>query len=540
MLVTKDPTNAAKLDWERFANDNQGWINEGLEWEGRNSNETHVKPITPVIFRSKLDGSVGYEPDGNDADDGSTYYLPTWQNSPVNIAAVNFNPMYNKVHKGMYAAVIEHLATKRHGTMMEASGESLILQPVFKRVDKYDSSSSDHDHDDGEHDNDDNPMVAVLRAVIPWSYYFKSILPGDTPPMYAILTDSCGRFTWSYMISGYDVTRISDSEDLHDPKYDYLHVDGYLHHHEDAEASAETGDDRAQHDMDTTVHNDDVEHEMEMDDVEMDAMTADLEDGMQHSSSPASDHSGHRHRRRIESHEHDGHRSSAGICSFTYSLYPTQEFEDTYKNNFPIYATLGVVLIFVVTSLVFILYDVLVARRFRRIEASATRSNAIVSSLFPAQVRDRLMETADDGGKSGGGTALDFTSPKLMSPHLFGVTGAKHANSKSAPIADLFPSATVMFADIASFTAWSSVREPTQVFMLLEEVYNSFDSIAKRRRVFKVETIGDSYGKTASVFHVYYTSFNLIPPSSNSLYCHRRSLSFCVCSCRLRSSRSKS
>lgn len=61
------------------------------------------------------------------------------------------------------------------------------------------------------------------------------------------------------------------------------------------------------------------------------------------------------------------------------------------------------------------------------------------------------------------------------------------------PIADLCPHTTVMFADIAGFTAWSSVREPSQVFTLLETVYHSFDVIAKKRRVFKVETVGDCY-----------------------------------------------
>jgi class 3 adenylate cyclase len=50
-----------------------------------------------------------------------------------------------------------------------------------------------------------------------------------------------------------------------------------------------------------------------------------------------------------------------------------------------------------------------------------------------------------------------------------------------------------MFADIAGFTAWSSVREPSQVFTLLEALYRSFDETAKRRRVFKVETVGDCY-----------------------------------------------
>jgi class 3 adenylate cyclase len=50
-----------------------------------------------------------------------------------------------------------------------------------------------------------------------------------------------------------------------------------------------------------------------------------------------------------------------------------------------------------------------------------------------------------------------------------------------------------MFADIVGFTAWSSSKEPSQVFTLLENIYQAFDEIARRRRVFKVETIGDCY-----------------------------------------------
>lgn len=57
----------------------------------------------------------------------------------------------------------------------------------------------------------------------------------------------------------------------------------------------------------------------------------------------------------------------------------------------------------------------------------------------------------------------------------------------------------VKVADMVGFTAWSSVREPSQVFQLLEIVYNSFDNIAKRRRVFKVETIGDCYVAVAGL-----------------------------------------
>ena len=35
--------------------------------------------------------------------------------------------------------------------------------------------------------------------------------------------------------------------------------------------------------------------------------------------------------------------------------------------------------------------------------------------------------------------------------------------------------------------------EPSHVFTLLETIYSAFDEIAQRRRVFKVETVGDCY-----------------------------------------------
>jgi class 3 adenylate cyclase len=49
-----------------------------------------------------------------------------------------------------------------------------------------------------------------------------------------------------------------------------------------------------------------------------------------------------------------------------------------------------------------------------------------------------------------------------------------------------FTDTTILCADIAGFTAWSSVREPAQVFTLLEALYREFDSLANKRKVFKV------------------------------------------------------
>eukprot|EP00538_Stauroneis_constricta_P006078 CAMPEP_0119560742 /NCGR_PEP_ID=MMETSP1352-20130426/15713_1 /TAXON_ID=265584 /ORGANISM="Stauroneis constricta, Strain CCMP1120" /LENGTH=2006 /DNA_ID=CAMNT_0007608791 /DNA_START=28 /DNA_END=6048 /DNA_ORIENTATION=+ len=61
------------------------------------------------------------------------------------------------------------------------------------------------------------------------------------------------------------------------------------------------------------------------------------------------------------------------------------------------------------------------------------------------------------------------------------------------PIADYFPHCTVLFADVTGFSAWSSEREPSQVFILLEALFQTMDRIARKRKVFKVETVGDSY-----------------------------------------------
>lgn len=55
------------------------------------------------------------------------------------------------------------------------------------------------------------------------------------------------------------------------------------------------------------------------------------------------------------------------------------------------------------------------------------------------------------------------------------------------------------FSPELSFTAWSSTREPGHVFSLLESIYAAFDVIAKKRRIFKVETVGDCYGKSVKI-----------------------------------------
>jgi hypothetical protein len=183
-------------------------------------------------------------------------------------------------------------------------------------------------------------------------------------------------------------------------------------------------------------------------------------------------------------------------CLYRFEVYPTQAMENTYVTNEPIIFAVVSAVIFLFTSLIFVAYDMIVRRRQVKVMASAKRTNEIVSSLFPESVRQRLYSQVHAADQ----TPDSLLQGSTMSPSV------SHDNETidgnifgSEPIADLFPHATVMFIDIAGFTAWSSEREPSQVFTLLENLYHAFDDVGKKLGVFKVETIGDSYVAVAGL-----------------------------------------
>jgi class 3 adenylate cyclase len=172
-------------------------------------------------------------------------------------------------------------------------------------------------------------------------------------------------------------------------------------------------------------------------------------------------------------------------------VYPTTALENQYLTNSPWVYSLCALLIFLFTTAVFVVYDYMVRRRQEKIMTAAKQTDSIVASLFPQSVRDRLYQQ-DPAGNTRSSSPDSFTA-RSNSTLLFDSTSRQVSVFGSEPIADFFPSCTVMFIDIANFTAWCSEREPSQVFILLENVYHEFDKIADQLGVFKVETIGDSY-----------------------------------------------
>jgi class 3 adenylate cyclase len=181
-----------------------------------------------------------------------------------------------------------------------------------------------------------------------------------------------------------------------------------------------------------------------------------------------------------------------GHCIYSLLLYRSSSFSSYSKSsNLAVICTIAVSVAFLIMGCTFFMYDRFVRIRNGKIVHAAARSNAIIASLFPSQIRDRLFAEKDINAAP---------KTKLKSMIVSGEFNTWNENDednefmyKSKPIADLFPETTILFADIAGFTAWSSVREPSQVFVLLETLFRAFDEIARKRHVFKVETVGDCY-----------------------------------------------
>jgi class 3 adenylate cyclase len=60
-------------------------------------------------------------------------------------------------------------------------------------------------------------------------------------------------------------------------------------------------------------------------------------------------------------------------------------------------------------------------------------------------------------------------------------------------IADLYPSVTVLFADVVGFTALAARHAPDRVVELLSSLFGCFDELVDDRGLEKIKTVGDSY-----------------------------------------------
>jgi hypothetical protein len=102
----------------------------------------------------------------------------------------------------------------------------------------------------------------------------------------------------------------------------------------------------------------------------------------------------------------------------------------------------------------------------------------VKKQLMESQAREHLSD--DTLPKAKLKSFLNNGSQNDNAFHFEGGESDDFASRNAKLIAELFPETTIMFADIAGFTAWASSREPSHVFTLLETLYGAFDRQAKR------------------------------------------------------------
>ena len=133
-------------------------------------------------------------------------------------------------------------------------------------------------------------------------------------------------------------------------------------------------------------------------------------------------------------------------CPYSIHVYPSTKYYSDFITGESLNVTFAVGMVFFYSILLFIFYDRLVESRQRLILAKATKSTAIVASLFPKNVRDRLLQVHDTDTKPTKSGVFSSVAPtQRLKSYLGG--DQKDANEQNAqPIADLFPHCTVFFA----------------------------------------------------------------------------------------------
>jgi class 3 adenylate cyclase len=394
----------------------------------------NIQDLSDAIRNFALNGSLVIAPEG------SGPYLPIWQASPAapSPAILNFNILTHPASFLYIDTMFNGKAVLLGAASLNGVDNGAYMRQVLS-LSQFRNSIETYLGDPtspfsypvfDSFDLTNRTVVGQITSTFYWKLYLQNILPENRKGIVCVLSNSFNQ-TFTYRIDGSKATYLG-AGDLHDNKYDYLEVVGNMESYLSSRSSA-------------------------------------------------------------KSRSYTVVPLNTAFNQYSLHIYPSQDTEDAQVDNEPAVLAAIVVSVFIFTSLVFVTYDMLVARRQRIVMNRAVASGAIVSSLFPSQVRDNIYRENDGQKKQTSG--ISFGTNAQSGDDDVDTNDLKN----SPPNAVLFEETTIMFADMVGFTAWSSLRGPVDVFELLESIYQSFDRIAQARKVFKVETIGDCYVAVAGL-----------------------------------------
>ena len=424
--------DSMREEWEVFTVLNDGWIQQAYDVNPQ-INYDNVHDVRGYIWQLDQDESAVSSPRN------SAPYAPLWQMSPPPNdarAVVNFD-----------ITTLPLLSTMMQWTLQ--NGEPELSRPLDTDLAFFDLSDESYSILMQPVKDEYGPSASVvghLLALIPWTVYFQDILQTGQDGV-QIVVESCGS-NRTYEINGNDAVFVSHG-DKHDESFD-----DHVYSSVFAAFGNPTAEDKA-----------------------------------------------------------------FFYCEHKIYVFPSVEIQSQYYNAVPAAFAGTIIGVLGLVALIFVGYDVYMSRRHQSIEPM---QKGEINAIIPHEIQNvyecqQCLGKENESVVSDGSTtestkdpiegkttelpveALPVGNPlkqlepsdSLMDYVNQGVT--KIDKSVSRPIAELFPEATVLFADIAGFTAWSSIREPSQVFTLLEAIFGAFDKIAVEMGVFKVETVGDCY-----------------------------------------------
>ena len=363
-------TDETRAGWEAYANVSRSWIYPawqseaglvaaqdarfGINGNGQPQEQQQITPSEQPV-EQEISGPPSLEP-GQDGyiyrvfgtrgplEEGSGPYLVNWQMSPVVplMGFLNFD-------------FLSHFAVKESGQAILKS-EKMVLGLASDLVDPDDPSNAaaslyevylkqgQFRHESASYEGDptstmlypvfdkfgpDRSLAGILNVPVYWRLTFEGILPEGVKGIICVIRNTHNQ-TFSYRVDGPNVQFLGPG-DRHDTKYDDMGV------------------------------------------------SVDVTDAIQSRAKPSNQ-------------GYDSVDLDTDFNRYSIDVYPSQDSEDQYLTNEPIVYAIIVACIFIFTSLIFIAYDLVVARRQRMVLQRAVESGALVSALYPKQVRDRLYE----------------------------------------------------------------------------------------------------------------------------------------------------
>jgi hypothetical protein len=139
-------------------------------------------------------------------------------------------------------------------------------------------------------------------------------------------------------------------------------------------------------------------------------------------------------------------------CAYTISVHATSAYATSFETNKPLLLTVLVMTVFLFTAMVFLFYDIMVQRRQIKVMRAAQKTTAIVSSLFPKNVRNRILAAALDDEFHKKRSRMSTSGKDKLRNFFDGredeATDSSHGPGFDKPIADFFPETTILFGDI--------------------------------------------------------------------------------------------